>query len=54
MGACENLCESADFNKYHKKSYDFPDELCEESETWKFWQSFSSMMENLLSILYAV
>ena len=52
MGDYENLRESPDFNKYHEKLYDFKDELCEESETWRFWQSFLSMMENLLSILY--
>ena len=49
----ENLLESPDFKKYHEKLYDFQDELCEESAMWRFWQSFLSMMENLLSILYA-
>ena len=53
MGDYENLHESPDFKKYHKKLYDFQDELCEESEMCRFWQSFLSMMENLLTILYA-
>ena len=53
MGNYENLLESPDFKKYLKKLYDFQDELCEESEMWRFWQNFLSMMENLLSILNA-
>ena len=54
MGDCENLPESPELNKYHEKLYDFLDELCEESETWRFWQSVSSMIETLLSIMYAI
>ena len=54
MGDCENLRESPELNKYHEKLYDFLDELCEESETWRFWQSVSSMIETLLSIMYAI
>ena len=53
MGDYENLLESPDFKKYHEKLYNFHDEVCEKSEMWRFWQSFLSMMENLLSILYA-
>ena len=53
MGDYENLHESPDFKKYHEKLHSFLDELCEESEMWRFWESFLSMMENLLSILYA-
>ena len=52
MSDYENLLESPDFKKYHEKLYGFRNELCEESEMWRFWQSFLSMMGNLLSILY--
>ena len=53
MSDYENLLESPDFKKYHEKLYGFQNELCEESEMWRFWQSFLSMIENLLGILYA-
>ena len=33
--------------------YDYQEAECQRSEMWRFWNSFLSMVDNILSILYA-
>ena len=49
----ENLTISPDFKVYLEKLYDYQEPLCSESDMWRYWYSFLSMMEHLLCIIYA-
>ena len=49
----ETLINSPDFQKYRDQLYDYQEAECQRSEMWRFWNSFLSMVDNILSILYA-
>ena len=49
----ETLINSPDFQKYRDQLYDYQEAECQRSEMWRFWYSFLSMVDNILSILYA-
>lgn len=49
----QKLTASPEFHNYVDKLDDFQSKLCQESEMFKFWQSYLTIMENILCILYA-
>ena len=49
----ETLINSPDFQKYRDQLYDYQEAERQRSEMWRFWNSFLSMVDNILSILYA-
>ena len=49
----ETLINSPDFQKYRYQLYDYQEAERQRSDMWRFWNSFLSMVDNILSILYA-
>lgn len=49
----ETLINSPGFQEYRDKLYDYQESECTRSEMWRFWNSFLSIVENVLTILYA-